>query len=346
MKSNKYHLIVGINFFIYAYRTLDILSAIDLTFESLDPTSLLYYDDDDSDHIWILLRSTSNILQAWNQSECKLHGTISLNNLFEKIGKTDEQLAMMDETNTDNESSNHIMDHIRITSFLIHDEQLWIGTSTGIIFVFNFTFQRKISKRLNSTNIKNFPRSLSVTSHMIDETTRHYLSPLPDLVNNRKKSRSRSDSAMIELHHSSDDCWNIDYSSNHQLYRIAFPIKPKDRSSNSYRRRKRNHSTITYPIIEKINNHDIDSGDSSTTLTSIKTCSSSPAVISTDEWCHKHRQIKFPSITIKQQKALEASATFSFNLLFKAKIADVPVRCICKTKYINKIKIKELIIFL
>ncbi|CAF4701305.1 unnamed protein product, partial [Rotaria magnacalcarata] len=38
-------------------KTLDILANIDLTFESLDPTCLLYYDDEDSDHIWILLRS-------------------------------------------------------------------------------------------------------------------------------------------------------------------------------------------------------------------------------------------------------------------------------------------------
>ncbi|CAF5181840.1 unnamed protein product, partial [Rotaria magnacalcarata] len=39
------------------------------------------------------------------------------------------------------------------------------------------------------------------------------------------------------------------------------------------------------------------------------------------------------STTIKQPKSLEASATLSFNLLFKAKIADAPVKCICKTKY-------------
>jgi hypothetical protein len=181
--------------------------------------------------------------------------------------------------------------------------------------------------------MKSFPRSLSVTSHMIDETTGHYLSPLPDLVNNRKKSRSRSDSAMIELFHSSDDGWNIDYSSNHYLYRISLPIKTKDRSLNQHRHRKRNHSTTSYPIIIKNKkNRDIDSGDTSTTLTSAQTGSSSPAVISTDEWCHKHRQIQFPSTTIKQQKPLEASAIFSFNLVFKAKIADAPVKCICKTK--------------
>jgi hypothetical protein len=315
--------------YIFLYRTLDILSNIDLTYESLDPTSLVYYDDDDCDHIWILLRSTSNTLQAWNQSECKLQGTICLNNLFEKIGKTEEQLAIMEEVNhissNDDGSSSNIIDQIRITSFLIHDKQLWIGTSTGVIFVFNYIFQRK-SIRSSLTNRRLFPRSLSVTSHM----TRDYLTPLPDLVNNRKKSRSRSDSAMIDLYHSSDDCWNIDYSLNH--YRIAFPVKIKDRSLNQYRRRKRHNSTITYPVIENKKNGEVDSGDTSTTLTSANTHSSSPAVISTDEWCQQHRQIKFPSTIIKQQKSLEASATLSFNLVFKAKISDAPVKCICKTK--------------
>jgi len=324
-------LILDSKSYIDIYRTLDILSNIDLTFESLEPTSLLYYDDDDSDHIWILLRSTSNILQVWNQSGCKLHGTICLNNLFEKIGKTDEQLALMEDitqfgSNNDGSSSS-IIDQIRITSFLIHDSQLWIGTSTGVIFVFNFSFQRK-SIGPYSTNMKSYLRSLSITNHMIEGTTRKYSSPLPDLVNNGKKARSRSDSAMP------NDCYNMSYLSNHQLYRITFPTnKTKDRSLNIYRRRKRHHSTITYPIIENHNNQDMDSDDTSTTLTSVKTRSSSPAVISTDEWRNEHRQIKFPN---KQQKSLEASATLSFNLVFKAKIADTPVKCICKTKYRNK----------
>ncbi|CAF3384129.1 unnamed protein product [Rotaria sp. Silwood1] len=321
-------------------KTLDILANIDLTFESLDSTSLLYYDDDDSDHLWILLRSTSNILQVWNQSECKLHGTICLNKLFEKIGKTDEQLAIMEEhaqlDSTEDGSSSNIMDQIRITSFLIHDEQLWIGTSTGIIFVLNFSFQQKSirSPSVYSKKIKPTRRSLSVTSHMINDATQHYVSVLPNFVNNRKKFRSRSDPAMIDLFNLSDDGWNMNYSSNLHLYRIAFPMKTKDRSINLFRHRKRHNSTATYPIIEnEKKNRNIDSDDSSTTLTSVKTQSSSPAVISSDEWCHKHQQIKFPSTTIKQpQKSLEASATLSFNLLFKAKISDAPVKCICKTK--------------
>ncbi|CAF4469455.1 unnamed protein product, partial [Rotaria sp. Silwood2] len=321
-------------------KTLDILANIDLTFESLDPTSLLYYDDDDSDHLWILLRSTSNILQVWSQSECKLHGTICLNNLFEKIGKTDEQLAIMEENaqldSIEDGSSSSIMDQIRITSFLIHDQQLWIGTSTGIIFVLNFSFQRKSirSPSIYSTKLKYIPRSLSVTNHMINDTTRHYISALPKFINNGKKFRSRSDSAMIDLFNSSDDGWNMDYSSNCHLYRIAFPMKTKDHSINLYRHRKHHNSTITYPMIEnRKRNRNIDSDDTSITLTSAKTQSSSPAVISSDEWCHEHQQIKFPSTTIKQQqKPLEASALLSFNLLFKAKISDAPVKCICKTK--------------
>ena len=321
-------------FYLYLYRTLDILSSIDLTYESLDPTTLIYCDDDDSDHIWILLRSTSNTLQAWNQSECQLHGTICLNNLFEKIDKTNEQLARMEELNTsdsnDDGGMTNINDQIRITSFLIHDKQLWIGTSTGIILVFNYIFQRRSSIRTTSPIVvRSAPRSFSVTGHMIE----HYLAPLPDLVNNRNKCRSRSDSAMIDLFHSSDDGFNHEFSSNRYLYRIAYPVKSKERSVHSTRRRKRTQSTITDVIIENRKGRDGDSGDTSTTLTSVRTRSSSPAVISTDEWCQQHRQIKFPSTTIKPQKSLEASATFSFNLVFKAKIADAPVKCICKTKY-------------
>jgi hypothetical protein len=240
-----------------------------------------------------------------------------------------EELTPSD--SNDDGSLTYINDQIRITSFLIHDKQLWIGTSTGIILVFNYIFQRKSSIRTTSPIVRSTPRSFSVTSHMIG----HYLSPLPDLVNNRKKSRSRSDSAMIELFHSSDNGWNNDFSSNRYHCRVTYPIKTKDRGTNSTRRRKRTHSTITDTIIQNRKSRNADSGDTSTTLTSIRTRSSSPAVISTDEWCRQHQQIKFPSTTIKQQKSLEASATFSFNLLFKAKIADVPVKCICKTKYNN-----------
>ncbi|CAF0741810.1 unnamed protein product [Rotaria sordida] len=321
-------------------KTLDILANIDLTFESLDPTSLLYYDDDDSDHIWILLRSTSNILQAWSQSECKLHGTICLNNLFEKFGKTNEQLTIIEKnvqlnSNEDGNSSS-IIDQIRITSFLIHNEQLWIGTSTGIIYVLNFSFEKKSirSPSIYSTKRKYFRRSLSVTNHMINDTTPHYISVLPNIVNNRKKSRSRSDSAMKDLFYSSDDCWKMDYSSNCHLYRIAFPMKIKDHSINSYRHHRRHHSTITYLTNDnEKKNRNMDSDETSTTLTSAKTQSSSPAVISSEEWCRDNQQIKFPNTTIKQQqKLLEASATLSFNLLFKAKISDAPVKCICKTK--------------
>ena len=115
-----------------------------------------------------------------------------------------EEIAQLSSNDDAGGGSNNISDQIRITSFLIHDEQLWIGTSTGVIFVFNFSFQRK-SIRTYSTNMKSHSRSFSITNHMIDGTTRHYLSHLPDLINNRKKSRSRSDSAMIDVFHSSDD---------------------------------------------------------------------------------------------------------------------------------------------
>ncbi|CAF3214029.1 unnamed protein product [Rotaria socialis] len=320
-------------------KTLDILASIDLTFESLDPACLLYYDHEDSDHIWILLRSTSNVLQAWNQSECKLHGTISLNHLFEKIGKTDEQLAMMEEGahlgSIDDGSSSNITDQIRITSFLVHDEQLWIGTSTGIIFVLNFSFQQKTirSSSICSMHKRYVPRSASITTHLINGATRNYIAVLPNIVNNRQKSRSQSESAMVEILNSSDDYWNMDHPSNCHLYRIAFQNKAQNRSTYLCRRRQRHNSTLDYvTIVNENKRRTVDSDASSTTLTSTKAQTSSPAVISSDEWCQEPQQIKLPSATIKQPKSLEASATLSFNLLFKAKIADAPVKCICKTK--------------
>ncbi|CAF0782240.1 unnamed protein product [Adineta ricciae] len=312
-------------------KTLDILSSVDLTYESLDPTSLLYYDEDDQEHdyLWILLRSTSNTLQVWNQSDRKLHGTICLNHLFEKIGRIDAQSAILEEnsqvdSNDEATGSSNLSDQIRITSFLIHNEQLWIGTSTGVIFVFNFTIQPK-SLQAYPNNMKSSSRSMSVTSPMLNHLSRSHLSSLPDLVNNPKKSRSRSDSAMIDLFKSSDDCWNVN-----QFYRITFASQTKDRSIPIQRRRRNHHSTLTCPSTDQKIPCEIDSGDTSTTLTSTKTRSSSPAVISTDEWCKEYRHIRLPST--KQQKSLEASASLSFSLVFKAKIADAPVKCICKTK--------------
>lgn len=305
-------------------RTLDILTSIDLTYENTDPTSLIFYDDDGdhpSDHIWILLRSTSNTLQAWDQSTCQLHGTICLNNLIEKIGRTHEQIAVLDElTANDDTSSTTIVDNTRITSFLIHQDQLWIGTSTGVIFVFGYAFQRKSIRSTPTYSVNR--RSYSVTSHMINGSVCSFRSALPDLVSHRKQERSRSESAMIDLSNTSDECWEM----NQCHYRIAFPMKVPDRSSVSSRRRR------YHPVSEKKKARDLDSGDTSTTLASVGTRSSSPAVISTDEWCHEHSFIKLPTATGKQHKSLEASSTLTFNLVFKAKIADAPVKCICKTR--------------
>ena len=289
---------------------MDILTTIDLTYENVDSTSIVYYDDDDDEHIWILLRSTNNILQAWNQTDRKLHGYVCLDNLFDKIGKTDEQIALMKESNDGiDDYSNHVNEHIRITSFLIRNQQIWIGTSTGILFVYNFVLQKKI---LTKSSVSQ--RSFSITH------------PLPELIFKRKQMRSRSDSAVVDLVHSSDEGWSDEYGSNRHLYRIAFS------SIASSRRRNRRSSTATYPILENSIAKDLDSGDTSTTLTSIKSHSSSPAVISTDEYLNSNRKIHLPLTNSKPSKTLEASASFSFNLLFKAKIADTPVKCICKTK--------------
>jgi hypothetical protein len=310
-------------------RTLDILSSIDLTFESLDPTSLIYYDDNDddntNDHVWILLRSTSNTLQAWDQATCQLHGTICLNSLVERIGRTDEQLASMRQTATlATRTDSSANECIRITSFLIHEDQLWIGTSTGIIYVFTFVFQRKLNRTcaINPLN----RRSYSVTSQMMkspDETSRILLSNDGTC---RQRDRSRSDSAMIDLSNTSDEYLTMDYSH----YRLAFPMKACRRSSLFCRRQ---HSIVNPSRVTKKHLFDRDSTDSSSTLASAKTRSSSPAVISTDEYCPRRPSSRLPLTTVHEQKPLEPTSTLIFNLIFKAKIADAPVKCICKTKY-------------
>jgi hypothetical protein len=250
-------------FFLFFLRTFDILSSIDLTDKTIDLTSILYQDDN-STHIWILLRSTRNTLQVWNQSSCKLHATISLNNLFNKIGKTNEQIAAMEEKISDEDVSS-ALNGVRITSFLIHDEQIWIGTSTGIIFVYGFSFQ------LKSVLIKSRPRSLSLTNPLIDENK----------LKESDRKKCQSDSALI--------------------------LTEQDLLSNVYH--------------------------SNTTLTSTGTRSSSSAVLSSDENHSKHSEMK-----LQQEQAIDisTSATLSFNLIFKAKIADAPIKCICKTKYEKK----------
>lgn len=240
----------------------------------------------------------------------------------------------------DDGSSSNITDQIRITAFLIHDQQLWIGTSTGIIFVLNFTFQQKSTRTSSvcSTNKSYGPRSSSVTNHMINGMTRDYLSLLPTIVNNRRKSRSKSESAMVDIVNSSDEYWDGHYtSSHHQLYRIRFSNQMKYHSTHVYRHRKRRSLNGDYQLTMDDYRHrnTADSEDSTTTLASTKAPTSSPAVISSDELAHKRPPIKFPSTIMKQQKSQETSSTLSFNLLFKAKIADAPVKCICKTKYIN-----------
>lgn len=268
-----------------------------MTFENLDPTSLIYGDNDSSsDYLWILLRSTSNTLQAWHQSSCQLHGSICLNHLLDKIGRTDEQIAHMDESN--------IIDHTRITSFLVHQDQLWLGTSTGIIYVFSHTFEKKSNLRSTAP-----PRSYSVTNHLLDPNRRVIFA---NLLPYRKQSRSRSESAMIEYSHQSiDETW---------------PCNGSQRE-----RRRTRCSTLHYPIFEQKSNGEFDSSDTSTTLASIKTRSSSPAVISTDEWFDEHRSmIKLP--VHPPMKSLQPSSNLEYQLIFKAKIADAPVKCICKTR--------------
>ena len=182
------------------------------------------------------------------------------------------------------------------------------------------TFQSKSirSSSLVKTKIRYHPRSLSITSHMMSD---RHVALAPDPGHCRKQARSRSDSAMIDLPDSSDECWKQPtLSSDHQyLYRIAFPMK-----TSAHRRSKRRHSIMTNPIRPG------DSGDTSTTLASDSTASSSPAVISTDEWCQERSPMQLP--TAKPFKALEASANMAFNLVFKAKIADAPVKHICKTR--------------
>lgn len=161
-------------------RTLDVLSYIYLTDCCLDTPSPLSCQA--NGYIWILIRSTSNILQAWHPISHQLHASICLNQIFDRLGKSKEQLAMMNRSNDlpDDEASFYIND-ISISSFFISDEHLWIGTSMGILYVFDYTFQSKPF---------DFTRLISLSS---DRINHHY----------EEKSRSQSDSAVCSTEHES-----------------------------------------------------------------------------------------------------------------------------------------------
>ena len=235
-------------------KTLDILSCIDFTCPSIDATALLYCEDD---HAWILHRSPDNILQVWNQSSCRLQANVSLNRVFDRIGKTIEQLTAMEATSgNDDVSSSYMVNQIRVTAFLIHEKQIWIGTSTGILFLFDYDFQwclKTIPLR------KRRPRSMSLGNPRLDD----------------KQVRFRSDSALVS-----------------------------DTKRCQWKR--------------QVN-------ESSTTLTSVRTRSSSLSRLSSDDE-------GVLSDGCRRGKGMEAStsATMTFNLTFKAMIADSPVKSICK----------------
>lgn len=103
-----------------------------------------------NDYIWILHRSKNNTLEAWHPVSHQLQTTICLNQIFDRLGKTKEQLALINDLSDQDDDSMSWINEITITSFLISDEQLWIGTSTGILYVFDYKFHLKRSSPSDS----------------------------------------------------------------------------------------------------------------------------------------------------------------------------------------------------
>ena len=290
-------LVMTLSFFISIdFRTYDVLSYIHLTERTIDcPTIISGHDD----YIWILLRSTSNTLQAWHPSLHQLQATICLNKVFDRIGKPSEQLAAMaqfelngDDDDEEERRTGYLMNEISISSFLIHETQLWIGTTMGILYVFEYSFTPKTvqsssmsicrSYLAHMLPVKSLPRSLSVAREVKKSVDLH------------RKSRSQSDSCL----------WTA--GQEESRYGPAL---------DSFLGRQRDDQ--------------INLKDSVTTLTSVRTRSSSSVILSTDDSdqpspARKHRRAR--------STATSAYATLALNLTFKAKIADTPVKCICRTR--------------
>ena len=291
-------IVVTFSFFMsIGFRTYDVLSYIHLTERTIDcPTIIAGHDD----YIWILLRSTSNTLQAWHPSLHQLQATICLNKVFDRIGKPSEQLVAMaqfelnddDDDEEEERRTGYVMNEISISSFLIHDTQLWIGTTMGILYVFEYSFTPKTvqsssisicrSYLAHMPPVKSLPRSLSVAREVKKSVDLH------------RKSRSQSDSCL----------W----------------VAGQEESRYS--------SVLDCPLGRQ-GDGGINLKDSVTTLTSVRTRSSSSAILSTDD-------SEQPSPAMKHRRArstaTSASATLTLNLTFKAKIADTPVKCICRTQ--------------
>ena len=285
-------------------RTYDIISYIHLTERPIDCPTIISARDD---YIWILLRSRGNTLQAWHPSSHQLHATICLNKVFDRIGKPLEQLAAMKEMTSlesnDDEDDNAscAMNEISISSFLIHDTQLWIGTTMGILYVFEYGFTSKIAQPsprsicrsylAHILPVKSLPRrSLSLTHERNSSFDRP------------QKSRSQSDSRL----------WVTDREELHYNPPLDCLLTPVLFDQNLWPE-----------------NHQMHSTDSVTTLTSVRTRSSSSAILSTDD-------SEQPALALKHRRTRSttssASAAMALNLTFKAKIADTPVKCICRTK--------------
>ena len=166
-----------------------------------------------------------------------------------------EQLAQIDSTeNQSDEQHPDLSNDIAISSILIHDKQFWIGTSMGILYVFDYSLTRKLTGRSSA-------RSNSFTGNK-DE-------------NHRTKQRSQSDSGVF--------------------------ISELEMSSSSEGLER--ETSEFYDSVSPDEQHSIE----------------------------KNKSRRFPSVENSFPSRL------SFNLSFKAKIADTPVKSICKTKSISSL---------
>jgi hypothetical protein len=138
-------------------RTLAIICHIDLFEQHLTFRAMIITCDNNiDDYIWLLRQESRNTLQAWHPISRRLHASICLNKVFDRIGRVNEQLPHMnrqESTYDDNElDASSTMSDMSISSFLIHDRQLWIGTSSGILFVFDYTLTLNSNRSCMSTD--------------------------------------------------------------------------------------------------------------------------------------------------------------------------------------------------
>lgn len=189
-------------------RTLDVISNIHLNDGPFDFPLMI----DGDEFVWILLRSNGNTIQVFHPISLKICATICLNKIFDRMGKTIEQLAKIDELEDRDDDLRNSINDVSISSIFIHDQLCWIGSSTGIVYVFEYHFVWKPTR----------PNAVRSTSFQI-QFEKDFL----------KKNRSLSESALsfTESDSFSDESSSIEISTDDQISNI---FERRNRSKTNF----------------------------------------------------------------------------------------------------------------